>query len=179
MKRVSLIGFEGTGFRNPRYQGEPGLIRAGHVGFAFEVEDRQIYGFHPSPEAIKREGGEAAVMRLLVNGGSIEGTVQADREIFERAVELSRTGARTEVWQIEVNLTDEEYDRMRAQTLEWYNEQKVFLYAFPRREVPLTDQNDNCATFPRRLGLPLLESTGQLSWYIEAMMSKGNRWQPS
>lgn len=179
MKRISLIGFEGTGFRNPRYQGEPGLIRAGHVGIAFEGEDRQIYGFHPSPEAILREGGEAEVLRLLINAGSIEGTVRADRAIFERAAELSEIGARTEVWQIEVDVSDEEFERIRAQMLEWYNAQKSFQYAFPRRDVPLTDDKDNCATFPRRLGLPLAESTGRLSWYIEAMMSKGNQWKPT
>lgn len=177
MKSIFLIGFEGVGFRNPKYEMENGLIRAGHVGFAFEDAPEEIYGFHPSAEAVERAGGEAAVFQLLIRGDVIDGTLQIDTEIFKRAAELAELGARTPVWQLEISVTEDELERIRSQALEWYNTQQVFQYAFPRRTTPLTDERDNCATFPRRLGIPLPEQSGQLSWYIEAMMAHGEPWK--
>jgi hypothetical protein len=177
MKRILLIGFEGVGFRNPKYAVENGLIRAGHVGFAFEDASEKIYGFHPNPEAVKSAGGEAAVLQLLLRGDAIDGTLQIDTEVFKRAAELAESGARTQVWQLDIPVSEDEFERIRRQTLEWYNTQQVFQYAFPRRTTPLTGERDNCATFPRRLGIPLPEQSGQLSWYIEAMMARGKPWR--
>jgi len=39
MKTISLIGFQGAGFKeNSPYANQPSLIRAGHVGMIFEGE---------------------------------------------------------------------------------------------------------------------------------------------
>lgn len=177
MRSIFLIGFEGVGFRNPKYEAENGLIRAGHVGFAFEAKPEDIYGFHPSAEAVERAGGEAAVLQLLLEGSAIDGTLQIDTDVFKRAADLAESGARTQVWQIDIPVGEDEFERIRHQTLDWYNMQKVFQYAFPRRTIPLTDERDNCATFPRRLDIQLPEQSGQLSWYIEAMRARGEPWK--
>jgi hypothetical protein len=37
---------------------------------------------------------------------------------------------------------------------------------------------DNCATFPRRLELPLLDPIGQIKDYVRALEMQGEPWQP-
>jgi hypothetical protein len=178
MKKIYLIGFRGTSFQVPEYKTEPGLIRAGHVGFAFESDPDFIFGFHPTPEAVEAIGGEDAALEWLKENEPLDGALQADRPIFERAYELHEQGARTEVWQITLELPDDEYERIRARALRWYTEKTVFTYAFPERGQPPLPDRDNCATFPRRLAVPLPEPTGQLARYIAVLESEGTRWKP-
>ena len=178
MKKIYLIGFRGTSFQVPEYKTELGLIRAGHVGFAFESDPDFIFGFHPTPEAVEAIGGEDAALEWLKENEPLDGALQADRPIFERAYELHKQGARTEVWQITLELPDDEYERIRAQALRWYTEKTVFTYAFPERGQPPLPDRDNCATFPRRLAVPLPEPTGQLARYIAVLESEGTRWKP-
>jgi len=178
MKRITLIGFRGTSFQIPEYQNEPALIRAGHVGFAFEDEPDLILGFHPTPEAIEAIGGEEAAIEWLKENEPLDGALQDDFSIFVRAYELHQQGARTEVWQISIELPDAEYKRIRLQALQWYTEKTVFTYAFPQRGYPPLPDQDNCATFPRRLALPLPEQTGQLVRYVAVLESEGTRWKP-
>lgn len=52
----------------------------------------------------------------------------------------------------------------------------MFAYSFPP-DKPMTDQ-DNCATFPRRLGLPLLDPIGQIKDYVRALERRGEVWKP-
>jgi hypothetical protein len=178
MKKIDLIGFRGTSFRLPEYKNEPALIRAGHVGFAFEDDPQFIFGFHPTPEAIEAVGGEEAAIEWLKDNQPLDGALQADRAIFVRAYELHQAGARTEVWKITLEVADEDYERIRAQVFQWYTERTIFTYAFPERGQPPLPDRDNCATFPRRLALPLPEPTGQIVRYIEAMEREGTRWKP-
>ncbi len=58
----------------------------------------------------------------------------------------------------------------------WYTEKMTFTYSFPP-ETPMPDR-DNCATFPRRLGLPLPEASGQLTYYVPALAAVGSEWHP-
>jgi len=178
MKNIYLIGFRGTSFQVPEYKSEPALIRAGHVGFAFEDAPDFIFGFHPTPEAVEAVGGEEAAIEWLKENEPLDGALQADRPIFMRAYALQQQGARTDVWQITLELPDDEYERIRAQALQWYTEKTVFTYAFPVRGQPPLPDRDNCATFPRRLTLPLPEPTGQLVRYIAVLESQGTRWKP-
>lgn len=177
MKKIYLIGFRGTSFQALEYKAELALIRAGHVGFAFENDSQFMLGFHPTPEAIEAVGGEAAAIEWLKENEPLDGALQADRPIFVRAHELHLNGARTEVWQVTLELPDDEYERVRTLALQWYTEKTVFTYAFPERGQPPLPDRDNCATFPRRLTLPLPETTGQLTRYIEALERAGTRWK--
>lgn len=176
MKKIYLIGFRGTGFRETKFSNEPALIRAGHVAIAFEGFEDQILGFHPTPEAVTAVGGEAAAIEWLKAKKTLNGTLQADYSVFVRAVELAQQGARTAVWQFIVDVSDEDFERIREQALTWYTEKQVFAYAFPPDE-PLPDR-DNCATFPRRLGLPLSDRVGQIKDYVRALEAQGEPWKP-
>jgi hypothetical protein len=158
MRKIYLIGFRGTGFRAKQFSHEPALIRAGHVGFFFEGFEETIWGFHPAPEAIDAVGDEDAAIDWLKAKQTLDGILQEDYSIFVRAVELAQKGAHTTVWQYVVEVSDDKFERIRQQALTRYNEKKVFTYAFPSDE-PVPDR-DNCATFPRRLELPLLDPVG-------------------
>jgi hypothetical protein len=176
MKKVYLIGFLGTGYRQEKYAGEPSLIHVGHVGIAFEGDEMRIYGFHPVEEAFRDIGDENAVMAWLKQLNTLPGTLQLDTAIFLRAHELAKAGARTKVWETATALSEDEFERVKSQALLWYTEQKSFSYSFPPEE-PLPDR-DNCATFPRRLGLRLPEATGKLAFYIPALAERGSEWHP-
>ena len=179
MKKVSFIGFLGTGIRDARYQKEHGLIQLGHVGLAFETEPDLILGFHPSPEAIEAIGGPEAALKWLRNrkaGNRLDGCLQNDLAIFERAYEISQSNPQTTVWEKVLEMEDEAFETLRKQAFEWYNEKRIFPYALPlpSREI----EWDNCATFPRRLGLELPEASGQLQQYIPALQADGKVWKP-
>lgn len=176
MKKVYLIAFRGTGFRDPAFKHEPALIRAGHVGFAFEGDEDDIFGFHPTSLAVEEIGGEEAAIEWLKTGKSLQGALQKDNSIFIRANELVQLGARTQVWCMTVEVSDEEFMRIQKQSVEWYNEGKIFPYAFPTDK--LDPQQDNCATFPRKLGLPILDSVGQIRDYVRILEQEGHIWQP-
>lgn len=117
MKKVYLIGFRGTGFRDEKYAHEPALICAGHVGFAFEGDEMRIFGFHPSPEAAQAIGDDEAVITWLKAKKTIEGILQEDYDVFKRASELGERGAQTNVWQFAVELPDEEFEHIREQAI--------------------------------------------------------------
>lgn len=171
--KVYLLGFRGLGFSA---KDESALIRAGHVGWQLEGDER-IFGFHPTDAAIAAVGGEGAALRILKDEhDTLEGTVQIDTAIFERAVELSEIGERTIVRRYLVELSEGEFERVKLQTETWYTEQKIFAYSFPPEE--LMPDRDNCATFPRRLGLPLLDPVGQMRNYVVVLEEKGEIWTP-
>lgn len=176
MKKIYLIAFRGTGFRDARFRGEPVLIRAGHVGIAFEGAEDEILGFHPTAEALEAVGGEDAAILWLKEKKTLEGALQEDYAIFARAAELAQQDARTAVWQMTVEVSDEDFERIRRQTITWYTEKRVFTYAFPSDE-PMPER-DNCATFPRRLGLPVSDPVGQIKDYVRALEMQGEPWKP-
>lgn len=179
MKQIYFIGFLGTGIRNVRYQNEHGLIRLGHVGIAFEDAPSFIFGFHPTSEAIEAIGGQEAALNWLRNrkaGNRLDGCLQNDSMIFERAYEISQIDPVTTVWEKAYSIEHEVFEYVQKQTMQWYNEKRIFPYALPlpSREI----EWDNCATFPRRLGLVLPETSGQLQLYIAALQLDGRLWKP-
>ncbi|MDX2136736.1 MAG: hypothetical protein SF123_01480 [Chloroflexota bacterium] len=178
MKRIFIIGFRGSGFRSEPYKGESLLIRAGHVGIYFEGDEDVIFGFHPTEEACRAVGDDEAVKEWLKAHRPMDGAIFDDTAIFERAAELADSDALTDVWQMSLSVSDEVFDRIRTRTLQWYTEKTIFTYAFPQRDQPPPPDRDNCATFPRRLDIPLPEPTGQLARYIDAMQQQGTRWKP-
>jgi hypothetical protein len=89
MKKIYLLGFRGTGFADLQYAAEPALIRAGHVGIAFEDDPTLILGFHPTEAEIARVGGEEAAIEWLKENEPLDGALQADYAIFARAYALS------------------------------------------------------------------------------------------
>jgi hypothetical protein len=92
MKRVYIIGFRGVGFHEEMFTSEPALIHVGHVGIAFEGDTANIYGFHPTEEAVEKAGGETRLLERLKEGEGFEGCLQADWQIFARAAALAQQG---------------------------------------------------------------------------------------
>ena len=176
MKNVYLIGFRGTGFRDQKYAQAPALLRAGHVGLAFEGSEALIIGFHPTEAPVNGVGGEDAAIEWLKSRQTLAGTLQEDTHVFLRAVKLAQLDARTAVWQLAVEVPDEDFQRIRQQAIEWYTAKKVLAYAFPADE-PVPD-HDNRATFPRRLGLPQLDPIGQIKDYVRILEEQGEPWKP-
>lgn len=176
MKYVCLVGFADVGIRKPEYRNEHGLIKLGHVGILFEGVNSTILGFHPTPGAIHAIGGEDKAYDWLRNRKRLDGSLQNDTFVFDRAFDLSTSNSDLTVWQLPLLLPASEFDRVVEKASRWHWEQNIFPYMLPPK-VP-TENWDNCATFPRRLGLSIPESTGQLFWYIEALRHQGNRWIP-
>jgi hypothetical protein len=177
MKRIHLLAFRGTGFSNPQYRSEPALVRAGHVGIRFE-DDNVIYGFHPTAEAAINAGGENAIIELLKEHVHQPGSLQIDTLVFVRAVELARQGAPTEVYSLEYEFTDEEFERIFATVNELHETQKEFWYNFPDDEGEFNVGEYNCATFPEVFGLRLPIRTGYIRDYVLAMKDLGaSLWQ--
>jgi hypothetical protein len=175
MKRIFIVGFRGAGFRSEPYKRESLLIRAGHVGFYFEGEEEVIFGFHPTEEACRAVGDDEAVKEWLKAHHPMDGALFNDITIFERASALAADGAPTDVWQMVVTVSDEAFEQIRSQTIAWYNDRTIFTYAFPSDAADET--RDNCATFPRRLGIALPEPTGNLRDYMPALQAGGERWR--
>jgi hypothetical protein len=171
MPIIRLLAFRGTGgvFDDEHdYYQEAALIRAGHVALADVIENK-IIGFSPTPEAAEALGGEQALLEALGEHLAQAGRLQDDTAIFERAQALANQGARSQVWELPIEVSDEIFEQIKS----WYNEKKEYLYNFPDDEGLFAEGEANCATFPHQLNLPLPANTGLLKRYISAMQEKG------
>jgi hypothetical protein len=194
-QKVHIVGFRGVGFNPDRYDrfgpevkahliGEHGLIKAGHVGISFN-RGRTIYGFFPTDEAmaaIDREFAEGIewvngkIMRstedFLKEEGALMGQVRDDTWVFKLANELAGpTQGHTALMQKTIAVSRGELLQMHRQVLrdvqagsqrfppQWYR--------FPSRDgSPMPLGCNNCATWPRTLGISLPENSGNLRSYL-------------
>lgn len=180
MPKIQIIAFRGTGgFYNPKYQSLPGLLKAGHVGFKFE-DDPIIYGFHPSSKAEEQAGGEDKLLEALLSHEPQEGVLQDDTAIFVQAYQKHQTGERTKVWVLEQSVSDDEYQKIKQETMQWYNSGKVFMYNLPQRDGTFNENEYNCAVFPKLLNITIPLDNGKVYEYIEKMIELGaSEWQPT
>jgi hypothetical protein len=179
--QVKIIGFRGTGFRDPTYVNEHPLIRAGHVGISFD-DGATVYGFQPSEAAARQYGDD--LLSVLRDNVSVEGQVFDDTLTFLRANELASRGARTRVYEMSIDVGHEEFARIQASVAAQLDNPALTQtrYMFPPRTpegLPMSMPPGcaNCATFPRELGIPIPEETGQLSRYIDELKQLGTLWQ--
>ena len=193
---VCLLGFRGAG-RNPIAQGEHPLIQVGHVGVSIDGGST-IYGFWPHGDASRQVtgegistldflkfGGRRADTRDLGNvpssGGAIQGYLQNDTAVFVRAYELSQQGAPTNVHNWVQHIDDINLSRLQAEITRYQTGNPITSwYNFPPRNsnVAMPINCNNCATYPRRFGLQLPESSGNLKVYIPALEAVGVPWKP-
>jgi hypothetical protein len=181
VKKICLIGFGGVGIHNPDHKDENPLIRSGHVGFQFE-DDPVIYGFHPTEQAIGDEGGLEMAFDHLKKGGELEGQIFDDTAVFKLAKELANgklanERRKTTVYTRCYEFDDAKHDERHGLVQLWHSQKTKFAYTFPQGKRADTD---NCATFPRRIGISeeaLPEQTGKLEHYIPEMKPpKGELW---
>lgn len=180
MPTIRVLIFRGTGGvtkqDHPAY-GEPGLVRAGHVGVMGVIEGK-IIGFHPTPEAAAALGGEAALLKALIEHQAQPGCLQDDDLYFERAYQLAaEAGERTTVYTYEVDIADETLEAIQS----WYNERKEVPYNFPYADGHFEPGHSNCATFwALHFGIALPEYTGRIERLIDLMKAdkEYDIWQP-
>ena len=208
LREVQILGFRGIGFSGitPELQAQHTLIKAGHIGVSFDG-GKTIFGFHPhpnsgaqilefgtvSPVEFAKHGGAKLLVgpdKLPFSGGAFRGTVQNDTEVFKQANALFEKGVvgakgkTTEVWQLDVQVSKEHFEQIQTQVLREVEAGSPYpsWYRFPDRRpgVVMPRQCNNCATWPRTLGLPIPEKTGQLSIYIDELKIAGGEtmWKP-
>ena len=189
-KNILLMGFRGTGFSNPKYSNQPGLIQAGHVGVSFD-NGKTIYGFSPSETSLSQFNSEKEALKYLVGGGSLPGQVYDDTNIFIRAANLSSQGALSSdgepliVYWNSYSVPVSQYTKIQQSVIGQFENPSLTTaqYMFPQRingvPQPMPPGCYNCATFPISLGLPIPEVTGQLAKYIPEMIKLGALpWYP-
>jgi hypothetical protein len=178
MPKVSLVAFRGTGnFKSPKYRDKPGLIKAGHVGIQLEG-DKRIFGFSPPPRVSEVVGGEEKLLELLLEHVAQTGTVQDDTEIFKLAYQLHQQGERTEVIVLEQKLEEKEFEAIKEALLDWFRNEKTYLYNLPYEDGTFEDGQCNCAIFPILIGIKLPTENGNLRVFLEAMREQGAKsWQ--
>lgn len=178
---IRIIGFRGVGNRDIRYVNEHVLIRAGHVGISWD-KGKTIYGFWPSQEVMDALTSQGLnVGQHLKDNGAVLGQVQNDTEVFKRAYELSNQGAQTEVWQISRSVSEEQLEQIVDQVLRQVTEGSPYpsWYRWPSPDgMPMPSQCNNCATWPRTVGLQPPENTGQMSKVMGVLKKQGFPWIP-
>ena len=174
---VRIIGFRGVA-DDPRYQNEPALIKVGHVGISLDG-GHTIYGFHPTPEALASFPSPEAAYAHLRARNDLSGGVYDDTAIFWRAMQLAQSGARTTVWQQRIPVSAAEHARIaqELQHLVMAGGRLGARYRFPDKSgVAMPAGANNCATWPRELGLPIPEPTGRLRHYIALLQAGEQSW---
>ncbi|MBN1875100.1 MAG: hypothetical protein JXA33_12780, partial [Anaerolineae bacterium] len=172
---AEIVGFRGLGHDAPA--GESPLIKLGHVGTAYSQNPGEVSGFRPSSAAEAEYGDD--LLNMLGRGDSVPGTIHDDTGIFNRANELANQGV------TRADGTNSTVYRWRIPLSRWDYASKYWQthfagtgkYQLPpgtaQNPVPMPAGVNNCATWPREIGLPLPENTGWLQFYIERLKELG------
>jgi RHS repeat-associated protein len=131
---------------------------------------------------IRREDTPALIH--LGEHGALRGQVYDDTMVFTNADRLaSEYRAPTTVYELSRTVSLKEYLRMwvsvRFQVM--FPLRELRWYRFPTPDgLPMPPKCNNCATWPRTIGLELPENSGQLKVYVPALKEKGGdmRWKP-
>lgn len=176
INEVRIIGFRGIGFdeRNypePKdaYRQESVLLKAGHVGVPLDG-GKTIYGFHPTPSEWSRFATDEEGIEHLKQGNSLFGGVYDDTHVFQRADALAHVTRRTAVWQTIITLSSAQFARIEQELQHAVALGNNFhrVYRFPDQfGGPMPIGYDNCATWPRNIGVVIPEATGQLREYLQ------------
>jgi hypothetical protein len=111
MRSVYIFVFRGVGLsESSPFKDEEALIKLGHAGFAFEERPKEIWGFHPTEQAVAAFENSTELLEYLRNRGELAANVHDDYGYFARAAELDHSGARTEVYWLAVSMEDAQVD---------------------------------------------------------------------
>ena len=167
-KEIDLVGFQG----NMRARGEALLVQVGHVGVSFDGGDT-IYGFRPTDAALEQIGDNLEFLRSLRDRMGFRGGIYNDTGVFQRANELGQ-----EVWRIPYVMSEEEFNNIFQEFQTQLSDgPNPGWYSFPPKNGdPMPLGCNNCATWPKTLGLDIPEDTGNLQNYMQAFKNVGKRW---
>jgi hypothetical protein len=198
-RNVELIGFRGVSPSNWINEYAVGdeiiddLAQFGHVGVSFN-RGKTIYGFRPSDAAMEMPDLDP----VLRHGGTVPGQVFDDTTSFINAHRLSQEGVmgnRTRPYVMQITVSEQEAARMQQAVVAQVADPSLTSspYRFPELDevtglpLPMPPGCNNCATWPRTLGIPIPEETGQLYYrlpdgtkagYIIELMKRGKPWIP-
>jgi hypothetical protein len=153
---------------------EEPLLEFGHVGISFDG-GKTIHALTPKPPP---EVELPELKRRLKAGEVFPGRVRDDGKIFKLAEQMAEErGWNTRPVRAIVLLDPEvgakTHERIAAQEGMEPGAPDVGEYGFPKRDGTVaSDDVNNCATYPRHLGLPIPEATGSLRDYIPEL----ERW---
>jgi hypothetical protein len=202
LRDIRVIGFRGVSPRNWPDNYATGdivvddLAQFGHVGVSFDG-GRTIYGFRPSQIVMDEVSGDSLDM-LLRDGYEVAGQVFDDTAAFNYAYDLAARrvlNGRTQPYQLSIPVSDATYNRMHREVLTQVADPSLTTstYRFPDIDeetglpLPMPAHTNNCATWCRTIGVPLVENTGQLSYrlpdgteagYIVELRERGIPWRP-
>ena len=169
---VTMVVFRGTGTPHP----EP-LIQLGHVGIHF-AGDHRIWGFHPHPSTLTPDLEQI----LKTHRHPVRGMVYDDTAVFVHAAALAAHGARTIVYQATHMLSIDTLGTAYMILLDQlHSEGRGLWYELPPRDLSqaMPPHVNNCVTWPRTLGLPILNANGSIRHTVEALAPHpSSRWTP-
>lgn len=154
-------------------QDEP-LLEFGHVGVSFDG-GKTIHALTPKPAA---DMTMEEVKHRLKAGEVFPGRIRDDRNVFELAEQLANergwsTRPTRAVLLLEPEVALRLHEQAKAQEEMKPGDPEIGRYGFPSRDEAATCADvNNCATYPRRLGIPIPEANGNLRDYIPALQ----RW---
>jgi len=174
-RNIRIVGFQGS----PRFQNEPSLIQIGHVGISLDG-GQTVFGFRPSQETVRLI--ETATGRnfldVLLEGYLVPGQVYNDTAIFRRANELvTPIRSRTAVYQLIIPVSGNEFSNIQRQLLSQIeNGVRPPWYRLPNVGELMPSYCNNCATWPRTLGINIPEQSGVLEDYMAILRNNNLRW---
>ncbi|VAW57556.1 hypothetical protein MNBD_GAMMA07-793 [hydrothermal vent metagenome] len=141
------------------------LSVTGHVGFSFETKNN-IFGFGPDISQYYGKESGRKIFERIRKRETFQGKITNDTNVFKEAKLKA-----IEVIVVEYHVKSDLFDKMLSE----FNDKrhKPGLYRFPGGGNKTS--GENCATWPRKFGLPLPEKTGELTSYTpkaKALMKK-------
>ena len=182
---ISIIGVRGGGSSYDAEGIQHPYQYTGHVGYSFD-SGKEIWGFGPATgdasmadvfATLKPKGGEP--------GGSYPGIITADQDAFaliasNPVIARGGGGVPQTVYELKIPVTQEQFDAIQAahDLLVARGAMDDIRYQFPPKSGDWAPNMYNCATFPSCLGIPIPETTGQLSRYMPELERLGTPWTP-
>ncbi len=188
---ISLLGFRGAGTKDDLLAPDsphPYQV-TGHVGY--KLKDKgPIYGFGPN---VSDEIPHHKIIESLKQGERYPGQITNDTDVF-RAVAtnpaVGRDGNPQVVIEQKIPFLRPQFERIKKEhnRLLAAGPSTEVLYGFPSRKSAgegISASSDgkepvfNCATFPKRLGIPIPEKTGNMRKYMTPLAEAGRPWKPN
>lgn len=174
---ITLYGFRGAGSTRDLLAADAPhpYVVTGHVGYSFDG-GRQIFGFGPKvPEGMSAY--DAA--QSLRDGASYPGIITDDTAVFRSVAEnpaVGRDGLSQVVVEQKIPVSSADFDAIKAahDAIGVDSPMDNAFYGFPGKNA----STYNCATFPRKLGIPTPEASGNMRLYFPELEKQGQPWEP-
>ena len=164
MPIITYVVFRGTGKREHH-----GLRKLGHLGLQFP-ESRRYYGWHPAPA----EETPDLERILKTHERPVQGQVYDDTAVFYDAAAQARRGERTTVYAWNCVCDEDTLHTALTRFEQQLEHPNPPWYELPPRDPSqvMPPHLNNCVTWPRTLGLPVLDERGSIVHAIENLQAR-------